>query len=84
VSNCAEIYAGRNRKKVRRPFWTFEAAWNLAATESKRKWRVENASLYVSTALCNQLKRDGHNVRQLIKEAKERSTTCTGVGAHKG
>lgn len=63
-------YASRNRHKIKRQFWTFEAAWNLAATESKRKWGVENSSLYVATALCNQLKRDGHDVRKLILDAK--------------
>jgi hypothetical protein len=65
-----EIYAARNRSKKRCSFWTFDAAWNLAANVAKEKWGVESASLYVSTALCNQLHRDGKDIRKLIIYAK--------------
>jgi hypothetical protein len=80
-----EIYAARNRHKVRRPIWTFDAAWNLAGIKSLEKWGATNASLYVSTALCNQLRRDGINIRKLIMDAKNKyynkPMSCTGAGA---
>jgi hypothetical protein len=75
------IYAARNRCKVRRTVWVFDAAWNLAKTTAKEKWGQENASLYISTALCNQLARDGHNIRSMFKNMNLKSNTCTGVGA---
>jgi len=64
------IYAARNRVKGRYSFWTFDAAWSLASTVAKEKWGIKDASLYVSTALCNQLYRDGKDVRKLITDAK--------------
>jgi hypothetical protein len=80
-----KIYASRNRHKVRRPIWTFDAAWNLAGTKSLEKWGETNASLYISTALCNQLRRDGVDVRKLISDAKNKCSnkpiTCTDAGA---
>lgn len=75
--DCKQIYAARNRSKVKKNFYTFDAAWNLAGEMALKKWGMRNASLYVSTALCNQLKRDGVDVRQKINEAKTITYTDT-------